>query len=173
MATCGPLGAGAAARYNPGMPNRPLNAEQYLAVRTSAIHGRGVYARRAIPAGTRIIEYRGERISVDEAEARYPDDFSGPHHTFLFALEDGTIVDAAHRGNRARWINHSCSPNCETVIEDGRIWVESIRDIAAGEELSYDYNIILDARHTPAMKKHFPCVCGAPGCRGTLLGRKR
>ncbi|CAA9370836.1 MAG: Proteins containing SET domain, partial [uncultured Gemmatimonadetes bacterium] len=77
MATCGPLGAGGAARYNPGMQNGPLNAERYLAVRTSAIHGRGVYARRPIPAGTRIIEYRGERITVDEAEARYPDDFSG------------------------------------------------------------------------------------------------
>jgi SET domain-containing protein len=155
------------------MPNSVLNARQNLSVRASRIHGRGVYARRPIAAGTRVIEYRGERISSDEAEARYPGDFSGPHHTFLFSLDDGTIVDAAHRGNAARWINHSCRPNCETVLDGGRIYVESLRDIAPGEELTYDYNIILQARHTAAMKKHFPCACGAPGCRGTLLGGKR
>lgn len=155
------------------MPKPAFNARRGLSARASGIHGRGVYAREPIPAGTRIIEYRGERITDDEAEARYPDDFSGPHHTFLFSLDDGTIIDAAHKGNMARWINHSCDPNCETVIEDGHIYVESIRDIAPGEELSYDYNIILAARHTPRMKKHFPCVCGSAECRGTLLGKKR
>jgi uncharacterized protein len=83
------------------------------------------------------------------------------------------MIDAAFGGNLARWINHSCDPNCEAVEEDGRIYIESIRDIEPGEELAYDYNYILDERHTPKMKKRFPCRCGAPACRGTILGRKR
>ena len=152
-------------------PEPPLR--QRLSLRNSAIHGRGVYARQPIPAGTRLVEYRGERISWEEAERRYPDDFTGPHHTFLFALDDGSMIDAAFGGNLARWINHSCDPNCEAVEEDGRIWIESIRDIAPGEELAYDYNYILEERHSPAMKKRFPCRCGAPACRGTILGKKR
>lgn len=142
-------------------------------MRRSGIHGRGVYARAPIPADTRVIEYRGERITNAEAERRYPDDFSAAHHTFLFAVDDDTMVDASFGGNLARWINHSCDPNCEPVIEDGRIYIDSIRDIEAGEELSYDYNYILEERHTPRMKKRFPCHCGAATCRGTILGKKR
>ena len=155
------------------MRNPDLRVRQRLSLRTSAIHGKGVYAREPIPAGTRLVEYRGQRISTAEAEARYPDDFSGPHHTFLFAIDDDWMIDAAYGGNLARWINHSCAPNCEAVIEDGRIFIESIRDIAPGEELAYDYNFILDVRHSPAMKKRFPCSCGAFACRGTILGKKR
>ena len=151
-----------------------LPVRRFLSLRRSAIHGQGVYARAPIPADTRIIEYRGERIPNAEAERRYPDDFSAAHHTFLFALDDDTtMIDAAYGGNLARWINHSCDPNCEAVEEDGRIYIESIRDIEPGEELAYDYNYILDERHTPRMKKRFPCRCGAPTCRGTILGKKR
>ncbi len=144
-----------------------------LAIRRSGIHGRGVYARVLIPEGTRIVEYRGERITTSEADLRYPDDQSAPYHTFLFAIDDEFMVDAANAGNIARWINHSCDPNCEAVIEDGRIYIEAIDDIAPGEELAYDYNFILPVRHTPAMKKRFPCSCGEAACRGTMLGRKR
>ena len=155
------------------MPDLDLPLRRRLALRISAIHGRGVYARAPIPAGTRLVEYRGERISWEEADRRYPDDAGAPHHTFLFALDDGSMIDAQHGGNLARWINHSCAPNCEAVEEDGRIWIESIRDIAPGEELAYDYNYILEERHSPAMKRRFPCRCGAPSCRGTILGKKR
>jgi uncharacterized protein len=144
-----------------------------LSLRRSRIHGRGVFARVPIPAGTRIIEYRGERITNDEADARYPDEPDREHHTFLFSIDDEVVVDAAFKGNMARWINHSCDPNCDAVIEAGRIWIESIRDIAPGEELRYDYNFILPERHTPALKKRYPCVCGAPTCRGTILAKKR
>ena len=143
-----------------------------VSIRRSGIHGRGVFARIPIPEGTRIVEYRGERITTAEAEARYPDD-GAPHHTFLFAIDDDTMVDASRGGNTARWINHSCDPNCEVVLDGGRLYVEAIRDIEAGEELAYDYNFILPVRHSPAMKKRFPCVCGAAACRGTMLGRKR
>jgi uncharacterized protein len=152
-------------------PDLPLR--QLVSVRRSPIHGRGVYARVDIPEGARIVEYRGERITTAEAEARYPDDASQPYHTFLFALDDDWMVDASNGGNTARWINHSCDPNCEVVVDDGRLWVEALRDIAAGEELAYDYNFILPVRHTPALKRRYPCVCGAESCRGTMLGRKR
>jgi SET domain-containing protein len=150
-----------------------LPVRRFLSVRRSGIHGRGVYARAPIPADTRIVEYRGERITTAEAERRYPDDFSAAHHTFLFAVDDDTMIDAAFGGNLARWINHSCDPNCEVVEEDGRLYVESIRDIEPGEELAYDYNYILPERHTAKMKRRFPCHCGAPSCRGTILGSKR
>lgn len=144
-----------------------------LALRRSGIHGKGVFARVAIPAGTRLIEYRGERISVAEADARYPYDPDTPYHTFLFQIDDEVVVDAAVRGNMARWINHSCAPNCDAVIEDGRIYIESLRDIQPGEELGYDYNFVLDEPHTAAAKKRYPCICGAPTCRGTILAKKR
>jgi SET domain-containing protein len=144
-----------------------------VSIRKSGIHGKGVFARKRIPAGTRIVEYRGERITTAQADARYPEDLSVPYHTFLFALDDEWVVDAAYGGNLARWVNHSCEPNCEVVIEDGRLYIESIRDIKAGEELVYDYNFILPVRHTQALKKRYPCICGSPKCRGTMLGRKR
>lgn len=144
-----------------------------LSLRSSGIHGKGVYARVPIPAGTRIIEYRGERITEAEADRRYPDDPSAPHHTFLFAIDDGVVIDAAFKGNMARWINHSCDPNCDAVIDDARVWIESVRDIEAGEELTYDYNFVLPERHTPALKRRYPCICGAATCRGTILAKKR
>jgi len=95
------------------------------------------------------------------------------HHTFLFAIDDDVVIDAAVDGNAARWINHSCDPNCDAVIEDGRIWIETIRDVEPGEELAYDYAYILPERHTPTAKRRFPCSCGAARCRGTLLTSKR
>ncbi|MBC7844179.1 MAG: SET domain-containing protein-lysine N-methyltransferase, partial [Gemmatimonadaceae bacterium] len=95
------------------------------------------------------------------------------HHTFLFAIDDAVVIDAAVNGNDARWINHSCAPNCDAVIDAGRIWIESLRDIVPDEELAYDYAFTLAERHTPAAKRRFPCHCGAQSCRGTMLARKR
>ncbi|HCT59133.1 MAG TPA: SET domain-containing protein-lysine N-methyltransferase [Gemmatimonas aurantiaca] len=142
-------------------------------VRQSGIQGFGGFATQAIPAGTRIIEYAGERLTPAESEARYPDTLGERHHTFLFAIDDEVVVDAAVNGNEARFLNHSCAPNCDAVIDDGRIWIESIHDIEVGEELVYDYAYILEERHTPAAKKRFPCYCGAITCRGTILAKKR
>lgn len=155
------------------MGDSDFQVRRRLALRRSGIHGRGVFAREFIPAGTRLIEYRGERITSAEGDARYPYDPAVPYHTFLFEIEDDLIVDAGRRGNMSRWINHSCDPNCDAVIEDARIYIESVRDIQPGEELTYDYNFVLEERHTPAAKRRFPCVCGVPGCRGTMLARKR
>lgn len=159
--------------HDTGMNDQPFDVRRGLSLRRSGIHGRGVFARVPIPAGTRIIEYKGERITTAAADARYPDDPAAAHHTFLFAIDDDVVIDAAHRGNLARWINHSCDPNCDAVVEDQRIYIESVRDIEPGEELRYDYNFILEERHTPAMKRRFPCVCGAANCRGTILAKKR
>lgn len=142
-----------------------------IAVRRSDIHGHGVFALREIVRGERIIEYTGERISHDEADRRYPEDESS--HTMLFIVDDEIVIDATQKGSPARWINHSCRPNCESVDDEGRIYIEAICDIQAGEELTYDYNLVLDEPHTPAAKRDNPCFCGEKRCRGTLLGSKR
>lgn len=142
-------------------------------IRGSAIQGRGAFATRAIPAGVRLIEYAGERLSPAEAEARYPDVPGERHHTYLFAIDDDVVVDAAVNGNEARFLNHSCAPNCDAVVDGGRIWIDTIQDIEVGEELVYDYAYTLAERHTPAAKARYPCSCGAVTCRGTILAKKR
>src|SRR5688500_539905 len=143
-------------------------------VRRSEIQGRGAFANRKIRKGERIVEYKGERITNEESDRRYPIPAPGQrHHTFLFELDEKTCVDAAVGGNSARFINHSCDPNCDTVIETGHIYVEANRDIEKGEELAYDYWFSLDEPHTPANKKRYPCRCGSKKCRGTILGKKR
>lgn len=148
-------------------------AQRRIAVRRSSIHGRGVFAIAAIPKGARLIEYIGERMSHDEADERYGEEHEDSPHTMLFAVDDEVVIDATHKGNSSRWINHSCAPNSEAVNDEGRIFIETVRGIRPGEELTYDYNLILDERHTPALKRANPCLCGTRRCRGTLLGKKR
>lgn len=144
-----------------------------VAVRNSPIHGRGVFALNMIVKGARILEYTGERMSHAEADRRYGDLHDGSSHTMLFAATDKVVIDATKRGGPARWINHSCAPNCEANEEDGRVFIDAIRPIKPGQELSYDYNLVLEERHTPRLKREHPCHCGARKCRGTLLGSKR
>lgn len=148
-----------------------------IAVRQSGIHGKGVYAAQAIPAGTRIIEYKGERIDWETALDRHPHEPSDPNHTFYFSLEDGNVIDGGVQGNDARWINHACEPNCEAdEVTDKhgaqRVYINALRDIAAGEELFYDYGLVIDARYTKKLKKQYECRCGSPKCRGTMLAPK-
>jgi hypothetical protein len=156
---------------------RPVASCYPFELRPSPIHGLGAFATRPIPRGTRIIEYAGARLTPAEAHARYPDHDGAAHHTVLFAIdgEDGeeVIVDASVDGNEARFINHSCDPNCDAVVDGGRLWIDAIRDIAPGEELAYDYAFELEERHTPTAKRRYPCTCGAATCRGTILKRKR
>ena len=140
-----------------------------FSVRTSTIQGKGAFAWRWIPAGTRIIEYTGERITEDESDSRYDDDSMERHHTFLFSVDDEIVIDAGVGGNEARFINHSCDPNCEAIDEGGRIFIEAIRDIAPGEELFYDYGYELDEPLTPSLVRQYPCYCGTANCRGTIL----
>lgn len=151
---------------------RGMRADPPFEIRASPIQGLGAFATRFIPEGTRLIEYAGERLTPAEADARYPDD-GERHHTFLFAIDDDVVVDAAVNGNEARFLNHSCDPNCDVIVEDKRLWIETIRDVVAGEELVYDYAFVLEERHTPAAKRRYPCACGADNCRGTILAKKR
>jgi SET domain-containing protein len=142
-----------------------------IVVRCSGIHGNGVFANMRIPKGTRIIEYKGKLITEAAADAKYGDDEGT--HTFLFLLENDMVIDASRNGNSARWINHSCDPNCDAVEKNGRVYIEATRDIKPGEELGYDYQLIVEERYTPALKRLYACGCGARKCRGTILGSKR
>lgn len=138
-------------------------------VRRSRIHGRGVFAARRIRKGTRIIEYVGERVSHEEADRRYEDRPIEDNHTFLFIVDKRTVIDAGVGGNAARYINHACAPNCETVIEDRRVFIQALRTIQPGEELSYDYQIQREPGDPPEIDEIFACRCGTEGCRGTML----
>ena len=143
-----------------------------IAVRNSPIHGRGVFALRRIPKGTRIIEYKGKLITEKEADRRYSRVHANSPHTMLFSLDGGLVIDATRRGNSARWINHSCAPNCDIEEEGHRIFIEARRDIHPREELTYDYNLQIGEKHTKAARREHACFCGARRCRGTMLGEE-
>ena len=153
------------------MATKKSKPHRRFVVRSSGIHGKGVFAATRIPAGTRLIEYTGERLTEAQVDKRYAKD-DNPH-TFLFALDDGMVIDATTGGNSARWINHSCAPNCEAVDDENRIFIETLRAIRPGEELCYDYRIELEERHTPALKRLYQCRCGARRCKGTILNAKK
>lgn len=145
-----------------------------IEVQRSGIHGRGVYAARDIKKGERIIEYTGRIISWKEADRVPPSDPDDPNHTFLFSLSDGKrVIDASAARNAARWINHSCDPNCETEeTDEGRVFIEALRAIPRGAELHYDYCLVIDEKITKKLKREYRCLCGAPNCRGTMLADK-
>jgi uncharacterized protein len=148
----------------------PAKAPLYV-VRRSRIHGSGVYAARRIRKGTRIVEYLGDRISHAQADARYEAKGQDDGHTFLFVASDDVVIDAGVGGNEARFINHSCDPNCETVIEDQRVFIEAIRTIQPGEELGYEYGLTWETTDDPDELANYACRCGAVKCRGTMLDR--
>jgi SET domain-containing protein len=127
-----------------------------LVIRSSAIHAAGCYTTEPIPKGTRIMEYTGQRIGKELADERYKDSIV----TYLFGIEDGEVVIDGH--GVGMFVNHSCDANCETAEIKGRVWIKAIRDIAAGEELVYDYNLY-DGDEDPAA-----CNCGAKDCRGSM-----
>ena len=145
-----------------------------IEVRASGIHGKGVFALVPIAAGERIIEYKGRVITWKQAQRRHPHDPNDPNHTFFFHIDDKRVIDGDDGGNAARWINHACGPNCEADEDEaaGRVFIKALRDIAAGAELSYDYGLILEGRHSKNVKKEFACRCGTPQCRGTMLAPK-
>ena len=150
----------------------PINPDDFVKVRHSQVHGNGVFAKRKIPAGARIIEYQGKRITDKQAEERFGQDPENPYHTFFFSLESGKLIDGGDEGNDARWINHSCEPNCEAQEEKGKVFIHALHDIPRGEELFYDYGLVIDERMTKALKKAYECRCGSADCRGTMLAIK-
>jgi len=141
----------------------------FIRVGKSRIQGKGVFAKRKIPKGTRIIEYQGERISVTNLFAELKEGKQAS--IYSFGLSRDTVIDGARNGNDARFFNHSCQPNCEVYIFDERVYIYAMREIVKGEELTFDYHL------GPAFKKSkskmkpedFPCFCGSANCRGTML----
>ncbi|SNX28799.1 hypothetical protein SAMN06295945_1147 [Polynucleobacter meluiroseus] len=157
-------------------PSPPKVDRSSIVVKTSPIHGKGVFVVKPIKKGAPIIEYKGEIIGWKLAEKRHPHDKSDPNHTFYFSLEDGRCIDAKFGGNAARWINHSCKPSCETREEnfggEPQVFIFAKRNLEVGEELFYDYSLGIDGRITKKMKKDYECRCGAKKCRGTMLAVK-
>jgi uncharacterized protein len=148
------------------IPARP----DLLRVRRSRVHGRGVFSLRRIRKGTRIIEYLGDRVTHREADLRYEHKPVSDNHTFLFIVDRGVVIDGGSKnGNDARYINHSCDPNCESVIDDRRVFIEAVQTIQAGDELTYDYQIGRDKEDPPNVDEIFACRCGADQCRGSML----
>lgn len=157
-----------------------MTAASPIVARRSPIHGTGVFARRKLAADTEVIQYKGKLLTHDEADEQYGDG-GETGHTFLFTLNEQYILDANTRGNDARWINHSCDPNCQAVLYENkngdpkkdRVIIETLREIKRGEELTYDYGITLEVRHTARLKKIWACRCGSPKCTGTMLKSKQ
>ena len=146
-----------------------LTTSDLIEVRRSGVHGLGVFAAKPIAKGTRIIEYVGERVSHDEADRRYEEKDANDSHTFLFIVDSKTVIDAGIDGNDARFFNHSCDPNCESTVEKKRVYIEAIRDIEPGTELTYDYQIYREEGDPENIDEVFACRCGFPNCRGTML----
>lgn len=152
----------------PARPRRPRNP--WVRRFRSPIHNHGLVAARSIPEGTRIIEYVGERLTKRESAIRAFQRIdrarrNGAAAVFIFELNARHDIDGSVRWNTARLINHSCAPNCEARIIRGHIWIVALREIEAGEELSYDYGY--DLEH---WEEH-PCRCGQPGCVGYIVRR--
>jgi len=129
--------------------------------RESTIDGTGLFASQAIPAGTRIMQYLGERIDKTEATRRCE---AGNH--FIFTLDDVWDIDGNVSGNLARFANHSCTPNTESIIEGSEVWVIALRDIAPGEEITYNYGYDLEAY------KDYACRCGSVNCVGYIVAEE-
>ncbi len=162
-----------AAQSAAAKPAAPASGRR-IQVRKSGVHGKGVFALRPIAKGESIIEYTGEIISWPEALRRHPHDPKDPNHTFYFSLDDGShVIDAKHGGNASRWINHACEPNCEADETEGRVFIKALRKLKPGEELFYDYGLVIAERYTAKLKKEYECRCGSQLCRGTMLAPKR
>jgi hypothetical protein len=152
--------------FSDGMKNK------YFAIRRSGVHGKGAFALKDIRKNTRLVEYVGENISPAESDRRYDDTKVKDHHTFLFSVDNRKVIDATYDGNESRFINHSCDPNCDAIIEKRRVYIEANRTIRKGEELAYDYNYERTPKTTKADEKLYKCLCGSENCRGTIVSAK-
>ena len=153
----------------PAKGGPPIASSPLIEVRNSPVHGRGVFAVQPIKKGMRILEYLGDRVSHEAADKRYEDHDESDNHTFLFIVDKKTVIDAGVGGNDARFINHQCEGNCESVIENRRVFIDAARDIEPGQELGYDYEIGREKDDPPNVDEIYACRCGSPRCRGTML----
>lgn len=134
---------------------------ELVAFKASPIHGLGGFAKMDLPAGTRLLEYQGERIDKSESVRRCEQ-----NNVYIFALNDRVDVDGDVPWNPARYLNHSCSPNCEAQLDDDHIWLVTGRDIRAGEEITFNYGFSLEDHHD------YPCRCGSPNCVGFIVAEE-
>jgi uncharacterized protein len=156
-------------RQNRSTKENRNGSANLLEVRKSSVHGTGVYAKQTIRKGRRIIEYTGRIVGWHKATEQE----DGPH-TFLFGLTNGRdVIDPDVGGNEARWINHSCEPNCEAIEEGSRVFIYALKGLQPGDELFYDYGLEVDQPRTLKLEKEYRCFCGSTRCRGTLLGKKK
>ena len=132
-----------------------------LVLKDSPIHGLGGFAKRAIPQGTRLVEYVGERISKGESLLRCEQS-----NEYIFALDDKQDLDGNVAWNPARFLNHSCTPNCDAELQDDRIWIIARRDIQPGEEITFNYGYDLENY------RDYPCRCGSPHCVGYIVAEE-
>lgn len=144
----------------------------FIRVGRSRIEGTGVFAKRKIPKGARIIEYTGARVPIDAVVAVAND--GPPAAVYAFRLNATTIIDGACGGNDSRYVNHSCAPNCEALCFDDHMYFYALRDIPRGDELTFDYqlNASAEGRPTKRARAAHACRCGSPVCRGTMLARR-
>ncbi len=161
-----------ALRAGPKLRTASVPQNPSIEVRDSGVHGKGVFATADLPRGVTLIEYVGEVLSWKKAQQRHPHNPAEPNHTFFFHVDDKHVIDAAVGGNDARWINHACAPNCEADEVEGRIFIKTLKKIKAGQELFYDYGLIIDEPLTKKLKAEYACRCGAKRCRGMMLAAK-
>ncbi|MEC5409359.1 SET domain-containing protein-lysine N-methyltransferase [Paraburkholderia sp. MPAMCS5] len=140
-----------------------------IVVRSSPLHGRGVFALADIRSGTLILEYKGKLVSWRRAQRGHGRSTAEQGHTFFFALDDGRVIDGGQNGNSARWLNHSCTPNCEAEQDGERVFIRTIRTIREGGELCIDYQLQIEGRRTAGLRRAYACRCGSARCRGTMF----
>lgn len=150
-----------------------IQNRDFIRVSKSKIHGQGVFAKRNIPKGTRIIEYIGDRVPlttllIESNEGKQA-------NFYAFGLDSSTFIDGTKNGNDARFINHSCQPNCESYIFDQRVFIYAARDIRRFEELTFDYQLGNPFKKIKSKKFDdlYKCNCGAPNCSGTMISHKK
>ncbi len=148
-----------------------MKTQPYHIVRNSKIHGKGVFAKRPIRKGTKVIEYTGKIVSLEEADEIGSNAVDGHTHTMLFTVDDDRVIDG-NVGGPARFINHSCDPNCEAVQYEDKIFIESLRSIKQSEELTYDYHLQVPGKITEKVKQEYVCYCGSSKCRGTQIAQE-
>lgn len=139
-----------------------------VSVRRSPVHGKGLFAIQQLRAGERVLEYKGELTSWRNALRRHRR-HGVAGHTFLFGLSDGRVIDGSRGGNSARWINHACTPNCEAVEDGGRIFIDALDTIAAGQELFIDYLLTVGDLLDEDVRRQYACQCRAASCRGSMI----
>lgn len=146
-----------------------MKAQPYYIVRNSKIHGKGVFAKRPIRKGTQVLEYTGPIVSRKEADEIGTTTVGGHTHTMLFTINKNKVIDG-NRGGDARYINHSCDPNCEAIqYDDDTIWIESLKSIPKGQEITYDYHLEVPGKITEEVRQEYVCNCGSKNCRGTQI----